>query len=111
MSQKKIDLYKQEKANRKKKIAKDKQLKVVKAVGSVISCILIVAIIVVSAKFLSGDFDSPTTAAPKSLSEEDISFLKSLGLTDNDSDQTSSSDNTTTNDDSTTAADDSTTTN
>ena len=91
MSQEKVNLYKKEKANRKKHLAKQKQIKTIKTIVAVIVSILLIVVIVFSTKFLRGDFDKNI---PTTYSEEYLSSLREqLGLTT--SSETTSNDSTT----------------
>ncbi len=75
MSQEKVNRYKEEKANRKKQLAKQKQQKVLKTVAAVIGSIVLIALIVLSAKVLKGDFEEEVTST---YSEEYLEQIRDL---------------------------------
>ncbi len=91
MSQEKVNHYKNEKNNRKKQLAKQKQMKTIKTIGAILASVLLIVAIVFSTKFLRGDFDKNT---PTTYSEEYLSSLREqIGITTTS--ETTSKDSTT----------------
>ena len=79
MSQEKVNQYKNEKNNRKKQLAKQKQMKTIKTIGAILVSILLIVAIVFSTKFLRGDFDKVN---PTTYSEQELSSIRDkIGIT------------------------------
>lgn len=90
MSQAKVDRYKQEKANRKKNVKKQKRNSIFKKTLGVLGLVALVALIILSAKVLKGDFEE-STVATTTLSEAQMESLKAaLGVSDTDADEETS---------------------
>ncbi|MFQ9934334.1 MAG: hypothetical protein ACLRVQ_07885 [Lachnospiraceae bacterium] len=93
MSQEKVNRYKEEKANRKKNLVKQKQQKTLKAIGGVLGSILLIVAIIFSAKLLRGDFNKEE---PSSYSEEYLQQIRDLMGVTTSSDTESGENETTT---------------
>lgn len=81
MSQEKVNRYKEEKANRKKNLMKQKKQKTLKTIGGILASILLIVAIIFSAKVLRGDFQEEVTSTYSPEYLQQISSLFSNNAT------------------------------
>ncbi|MDD6208591.1 MAG: hypothetical protein PUB10_08745 [Clostridiales bacterium] len=94
MSQKKVDAYKKEKRNRKKNLAREKRMKVVRSCIAILCICLLAGIVYYIAKNPSDSTTSTTQADKELLQQELLEQLTENGasVTSGDSDTTVSDD-------------------